>query len=193
MFFVTVAPLKAAPVFAVLTRHHTVAERRRVAVKAILIATALLTVFSVWGDDLLRVLGITLPAVRIGGGILLMLMAIQMVFGTEGGLFDDPKPGHHHGDIAVFPIAMPVVAGPGAITAVVILMSHHQRLAAQLVIFAMLLVVLLLTFVLFLIAGPLEAMIGGTAMTLITGVMGILLMALAAEFVVQGLRGSLFR
>ena len=192
MFFVTIAPLSAAPVFAVLTRAETPSERRRTALKATFVATVLLTIFSVVGDDLLRLLGITLPAVRIGGGILLMLMAIRMVFGGAGGAADDaPKP--QHGDVAVFPIAMPIIAGPATITAVIVLMSHHASLAAQLVVFGMLLLVLLLTLGLFLVAGAVEARLRGTPMTLITGVMGIILMALAAQFVVHGLRESLFR
>ena len=192
IFFVTIAPLKNVPVFAALTRNRDVGERRWIAMRAVLFATALLTVFAAFGDDLLRILGITLPAVRIGGGVLLMLMAIQMVFATPGGILDEGQAAApQHADVAVFPIAMPLVAGPGTITAVVMLMSQHPELTVQLVIYAMLLAVLLSTLLLFLAAGAIAKVIGDAAMSLISRVMGILLMALAAEFVVQGVREAL--
>jgi multiple antibiotic resistance protein len=192
MFFVTIAPLKNVPVFAALTRNRGVGECRGIAVRAVLFATVVLTVFAVFGDDLLRILGITLPAVRIGGGLLLMLMAIQMVFATPGGILDEQQaPASQHADVAVFPIAMPLIAGPGTITAVVMLMSQHTELTAQLVIYAMLLAVLLTTLAFFLAAGAIARTIGDAAMSLISRVMGILLMALAAEFVVQGVREAL--
>lgn len=193
VFFVTVAPLKNVPVFAVLTRGRAFAERQWIATKAILFATAVLTVFGAFGDDFLRLLGISLPAIRIGGGILLMLMAIEMVFGTAGGILDEREADHtRYADIAVFPIAMPLVAGPGTITAVVVLMSEHPEIRVQAVIFVALLAVLALTYLSFLLSGTMAAIMGDSAMTLISRVMGILLMALAAEFVVQGLRESLF-
>ena len=192
IFFVTVAPLKNVPVFAALTRHLSVAEQRWVAVKAVFIATAVLTVFSAFGDDLLRLLGITLPAVRIGGGILLMLMSVQMVFATPGGIMDErAAQDQPDADIAVFPVGMPLIAGPGTITALVVLMSQHQEVSSQLVIYAMLLAVLLATLLLFLAAGRIAAAVGQSAMTVISRVMG--LMALAAEFVVQGIGDSLLR
>ncbi len=192
IFFVTIAPLKNVPVFAALTRNRGAGERRWIAVRAVLFASAVLTVFAAFGDDLLRILGITLPAVRIGGGILLMLMAIQMVFATPGGILDErqaaPQPSV---DVAVFPIAMPLVAGPGTITAVVMLMSQYPDVRVQLLIYAMLLTVLLSTLVLFVAAGAIAKAVGDAAMSLISRVMGILLMALAAEFVVQGVRDAL--
>ena len=113
MFFVTIAPLKNVPVFAALTRNRGGGERRWTAVRAVVFATVVLTVFAVFGDDLLRILGITLPAVRIGGGLLLMLMAIQMVFATPGGILDERQAAApQETDVAVFPIAMPLIAGP---------------------------------------------------------------------------------
>lgn len=194
IFFVTIAPLKNVPVFAALTRSRSADERRWIAVKGVLFATAVLAVFSAFGDDLLRVLGITLPAIRIGGGILLMLMAVQMVFGTPGGILDEHRAEQeHYADIAVFPIAMPLIAGPGTITAVVVLMSQHPSLVAQAVIFVALLAALFVTLLLFLAAGQIAALVGDAAMTLTSRVMGILLMALAAEFVVQGIRDGLLK
>jgi multiple antibiotic resistance protein len=192
MFFVTVAPVKSMPVFAALTQDRSPGERRRIAGRAVVYATLILTVFCAFGDDLLRVLGISVPAIRIGGGILLMLMAIQMVFGTRGGIFDEHRDERGpDADVAVFPIATPIIAGPGTITAVVVLMSHHQAFAAQVMIFLALLAVLLLTYVLFVVATTVGGVIGDSVMTVSSRIMGILLMALAAEFVVQGVRDSL--
>jgi multiple antibiotic resistance protein len=154
ILFVTAAPLKSVPVFAALTRRLSVDEQRWIAVKAVLVATVILTVFSAFGDDLLRMLGISLPAVQIGGGILLMLMAVQMVFGTPGGILEEHQTEpQRYADIAVFPIGMPLIAGPGTITAILVLMSHHRDVASQLVIYAMLLLVLLATLLLFLGVG----------------------------------------
>jgi multiple antibiotic resistance protein len=192
MFFVTVAPVKSMPVFVTLTRDRSAAERRGIAGRAVLYATLILTAFSAFGDDLLRVLGISLPAIRIGGGVLLMLMAIQMVFGTHGGMFDEHGEGREpDADVAVFPIATPIIAGPGTITAVMVLMSHHPTFDAQAVIFVALLAVLLLTYLLFIAATTFGTVIGESAMAVISRVMGVLLMALAAEFVVQGVRDGL--
>src|SRR5215468_11865570 len=114
--FVTVNPIKGAALFAVLCKDASSAEQRRVATRATLISSGLLLVFALFGDDLLRVIGISLAGVRVGGGILLLLLSIDIVFGRSIG------PPHQAGesevdrdDISVFPLATPIVAGPGAI------------------------------------------------------------------------------
>src|SRR5262249_38874083 len=113
--FVTINPIKGATVFAVLTEGAPVAEQRRVAARATLIAFGLLLVFALFGDDLLRAIGISLAGVRVGGGILLMLLSIDIVFGHPIG---GPSPGAGDGgraDVTVFPLATPIIAGPGAL------------------------------------------------------------------------------
>jgi len=193
-FFVTIAPLKAVPVFAVLTQTGDIAYRRRMAVKGIVIAGLILLLFGIWGDDLLRLLGISLPALRIGGGILLMLLAIDLVLerapraapATAGPQADERPP-----DIAAFPLAMPMIAGPATITAVVVLISEvPDAVLTQIVIMGMLGLVLLITLVLLLLAEVFQRLVGETALNVFSRVLGILLMALAAELILHGLRGS---
>src|SRR5262249_53711799 len=117
--FVTVNPIKGSAVFAVLSRDTSRAEQKRVATRATLIAAALLLVFALFGDDLLRVIGVGLAAVRVGGGILLMLLSIDIVFGRSMGASGSAGE-RDRDDISVFPLATPIIAGPGAITAVVV-------------------------------------------------------------------------
>ncbi len=193
-FFVTIAPVKAAPVFSALTRGGDPAFRRRMAIKGTAIAGIILLFFGVWGDDLLRLLGIGLPALRVGGGILLMLLSIDMVFDRPWHVNPadhEPGPGGGPPDIAAFPLAMPMIAGPATITAVVVLISEFpESVLTQVVIMTMLFLVLLITLAVLLLAGVVQRLVGETAMNVITRVLGILLMALASELVLEGLRGS---
>ncbi|MGH7331679.1 MAG: MarC family protein [Candidatus Rokuibacteriota bacterium] len=193
-FFVTVMPVKAAPFFAALTDGWPHADRRRAALKSVLVATVVLLIFGIWGDNVLRLFGISLAALRVGGGILLLLVSIGIVSGPVG-----PGPAHapsqdmaaRAGDIAVFPMAMPVIAGPATITAVLVLISEQPDMTlAQGLVLAMLLLVLSLTLGLLLLADWLERVIGTTALGVTTRVFGILLAALAAEMILQGIRQS---
>jgi multiple antibiotic resistance protein len=193
-FFVTIALLKVVPVFAVLTKEGDPAYRRRMAMKGTVIAGLILLIFGIWGDDLLRRLGISLPALRIGGGILLMLLAIDLVFERApraGPAMAEPQADERPPDIAAFPLAMPLLAGPASITAVVVLISEvPDAVLTQIVILGMLGLVLLITLVMLLLAGVCQRLIGETALSVFSRVLGILLMALAAELILNGLRGS---
>ena len=121
--FVTVNPIKGAAVFAVLSRAASRPQRRSLATRATLIASGILLIFAVLGDDLLRVIGVGLPAVRVGGGILLLLLAIGIVFGRASDTGEELE----RDDVAVFPLATPIIAGPGAITAVVVQASGAEN------------------------------------------------------------------
>jgi multiple antibiotic resistance protein len=188
--FVTVNPVKGATVFAVLSEGATRQEQRRLAVRATLIATALLAIFALLGDDLLRVIGITLSGVRVGGGILLLLLSIDIVFGrsigppSEGG-------GGARADIAVFPLATPIIAGPGAITAAVVQATEGDNgLLPTALLLVALAAVMLLTLVAFLLAAVIERGLGPTGMNVIGRILGILLAAVSAEMILAGLRQS---
>jgi multiple antibiotic resistance protein len=191
-FFTTVSPFKAAPLFSALTRGFTPRARRVTALKGALIAAVILTLFGVWGDDLLRILGISLAALRVGGGILLLLLAIRIVMERTDADDDASPPDEASGGhIAVFPIAMPVIAGPASITGVVVLVSEHpDRVAAQAVILAMMVLVVMATLGLLLMAGVLERLLGHTGMSVIARIFGIILAALAAQLILEGIRGS---
>jgi multiple antibiotic resistance protein len=192
-FFVTVNPIQSAAIFAALTESSAPAYRRRTARKSVAVAAGLLFAFTLFGDDLLRVIGISLAGVRVGGGILLMLVSIDIVFGRSiappswpGG--SGPGTGT---DIAVFPLATPIIAGPGAITAVTVRASEADN---ELVATALLLIVLggvmLLTLGALLAAATIRRWLGDTGMSVVIRVLGILLTALSAEMILRGFKDS---
>jgi multiple antibiotic resistance protein len=160
-----------------------------------LIAAGILFVFAFGGDFLLRTLGIGFPAFRIAGGILLLLLAIEMVFARASGIRATTRPeqeeASHKDDISVFPLAIPLIAGPGTLTSVLLLMGRAGgdpwREAAVL---AMLAGVLMTTLLVLLTAGPLSRLLGVTGINVITRVLGILLAALACQFIIDGLLDS---
>src|SRR5436190_20992056 len=126
--FVTVNPIKGAAVFAVLSKNRSRPQQRRIAMRAILIASGILLIFALFGDDLLRGIGISLAGVRVGGGILLMLLSIDIVFGHSiGPPATASESEGDRDDISVFPLATPILAGPGAITAVVVRASEASN------------------------------------------------------------------
>jgi len=190
--FVTVNPINGAAFFAVLARDVSRTEQRRVAVRATLVASGLLLVFALFGDDLLRAIGVSLAGVRVSGGILLMLLSIDIVFGRP---IAPPEPagadGHDRDDISTFPLATPIIAGPGAITVVVVQATEagNHWLDTTLLLFT-LAVVMLLTFLGFLVAGTIERWLGPTGMNVVTRILGILLAAVSAEMFLAGLRES---
>jgi len=190
--FVTVNPIKGAAVFAVLSKHFSRLEQRRIALRSTLIASGLLLVFALFGDDLLRGIGITLAGVRVGGGILLLLLSIDIVFGHSIGPPHQTSESEVDGDdVSVFPLATPIVAGPGAITAIVVRASeaNNRYLDTALLIVA-LAIVMLLTYLAFIIAGSIERWLGPTGMNVVSRVLGILLAALSAEMILTGLKQS---
>ena len=190
-FLVTVNPIKSAAVFAALTERSGPAHRRSLAIKSVAVAAGILVVFTLFGDDLLRFIGISLPGVRVGGGILLMLVSIDIVFGRSIG---PPPPAAGSGgaaDIAVFPIATPIIAGPGAITAVTVRASEaNNEILTTVLLLAVLGSVMVLTLGALLAATTVRRWLGETGMNVVTRVLGILLTALSAEMILQGLKES---
>ena len=187
--FVTVNPIKGAALFAVLCKDASRAEQRRVATRATLISSGLLLVFALFGDDLLRGIGISLAGVRLGGGILLMLLSIDIVYGRSIG-----PPGSRGGagdDGSVFPLATPIIAGPGAITAVVVQATEAGNgLVQTALLLVALAAVMLLTVLAFLIAGTIERSLGTTGMNVVSRILGILLAAVSSEMILAGLKQS---
>ena len=188
--FVTVNPIKGAALFAVLARNSSRAQQRRVAIRVTLIASGILLIFTLFGDDLLRVIGISLAGVRVGGGILLMLLSIDIVFGRSIGPPLSPA-GEDQDDLSVFPLATPIVAGPGAITAAVVQATEADNgvLKTGLLLVA-LAAVMLLTLLAFLVAGSIERWLGATGMNVVGRILGILLAAVSAEMILAGLKES---
>jgi multiple antibiotic resistance protein len=192
-FLVTVDPFGVAPLFVGLTAHASAAERRRLAVRGVVIGSAILIVFALVGEPLLRALGIGLPAFRIAGGILLLLLAVDMVMARQSGL-RTMTPGedaetHSRSDISVFPLGIPLIAGPGAITSVVLLVGKVSGdIAAQAAVIGVLVGVLILTLICLLLAGQLMRLLGVTGINVISRVSGIIVAALAVQFMIDGVR-----
>lgn len=192
---VTVDPIGSAPIFAALTAGHTSAERARVARRGVAIAAAVLLSFALAGELLLDALGIELHSFRIAGGVLLFLLSIDMLMVRHSGLRttteSEERESGQRADISVFPLAIPLVAGPGAMTSVVLLMSQAERdLARSALVIGELLLVLFLTLVAFLGAARLMRVLGITGVNVVTRVAGILLAALAVQFIVDGVRAA---
>jgi multiple antibiotic resistance protein len=194
-YFATIGPADVAALFAALTPDNTPAERRAMAIRGTLIATAILLLFAVFGEAVLRLFGISLPALRTAGGILLLLIAIDMVFGRPLGgtktTTEENAEAALKDDISVFPLATPLIAGPGAIGATILLVADAQgdRLRIAVVILV-LLGVLLLTFLLLLIATQVQKLLGVTGLHVVSRIVGVLLAALAVQFIFDGIGTS---
>ena len=194
-FFATIGPLDVAAIFASLTVNSTRQHRRSMAIRGTLIATFILVLFALVGELVLGGLGISLAALRTAGGILLLLIAIEMVFArTTGGTSttdEEEQEALSKQDISVFPIATPLIAGPGAMGAAILLMADAEGdLTHQLIVLGSLLAILLFTFTGMLLAGRIQQLLGIIGMHVITRIMGVLLSALAIQFIFDGIAQS---
>ena len=193
-FFATVGVADIAFIFAALTKDSSPAERRMLATRGVLIATAILLVFAFLGNFILELFGITLPALRTAGGVLLLLIAIDMVFarhsGGTGTTSEEDEESQNRDDISVFPLAMPLLAGPGAISAVILLtVGAPDTLSFWLVILALILI-MVAAWLTLQVAIPIQRLLGLTGLAVISRVVGILLAALAIQFVFDGIAAS---
>jgi multiple antibiotic resistance protein len=197
ILIVVIDPVGLAPMFVGLTQGGSVDYRRRMAVKGTMIAGLILILFVLGGTGVLRVLGIGLPAFRIAGGLLLMLLAIDMVFAWHSGLrsttSEEQREAEHRADISVFPLAIPLIAGPGAFTTVLLMLGRTDAgTHPQVVVIGVLLVVLAITLVALLLATRIVHLIGETGANVISRVLGVLLAALAVQYIIDGIRTGLF-
>ncbi len=197
-FFVIIDPLGLAPVFVALTLRRSLAERRRIATNAVLLAAGVLLLFAFLGEAILKLFGITLPAFRIAGGLLLFMIAAEMLFEKrtqrrrQAATSAEP-PGEYErvDDAWVFPLGIPLIAGPGAITSAILLMGQHKGdVLAQAAVIGTILLVLLITWLLFRIVSHAERFLSATAIGAISRLLGIILAALAVQFVLAGLKGA---
>jgi multiple antibiotic resistance protein len=191
---VVVDPLGLAPIFAALTRGYPEKRKRETAIRGTVLGTGILLIFAFVGDGLLGALGIGLPAFRTAGGILLFLLALDMIFASPAGLRsrtvrEQEEISYEH-DVSVFPLAIPLISGPGAITTV-LLYAGGRDLAGITGFVVVLLVVMLLTLVALLLAPRIMRLFGETGANVLTRVLGVLLAALAVQFVFDGIQSSL--
>ncbi len=190
--FVIIEPIGIVPIFAALTRGMSMRRRRIIGARACLTAIGILTAFGLLGQELLGFVGISIPAFRISGGILLFLTALDMLFERrtqrrEGQVAHEEE---DH-DPSVFPLAMPLLAGPGAMTTMILLVSRVKSgWLGVLELHLIMVAVVACTFLLFQIAGPLDRALGRTGMNVVTRLLGMLLAALSVQFVIDGVKAA---
>lgn len=193
--FVVIDPPGCTPIYAGLTSNATPDERRLMALRAVGIAAAILLLFALVGEKLLSTLGIDLDSFRIAGGIMLFLIALEMVFEVRTQRREDraqrireQEPAE---DVSVFPMAMPMIAGPGSIATVMLLMARAEGPADTAVVLGALALNLALMLGALLAAGPFLRLMGQKIEAVLTRLLGVILAALAVQFVIDGVRGSL--
>ncbi|MCX5515102.1 MarC family transcriptional regulator [Kaistia algarum] len=193
--FVTLDPIGLAPIFVGLTRGMTKEQRRQTGFRATLTAAAILFVFALGGQGLLNFLGISLSAFRIAGGLLLFWIAFEMVFerrdkrkqtSADRALGEEAMTGEDVRHIAVFPLAIPLISGPGAISATILTASSAPNLLALIGLLVIIAALIGSCLVVFLLAGPLDRALGETGRIVLTRLLGVLLAALSVQFVADG-------
>ena len=195
-FFVVIDPPGCAPIFASLTGTAPAQHRRAMALRSTLVAALILYLFAIFGEAFLGALGISLDAFRVAGGVMLFLIALEMVFEkrTERRTHraEDVKADPEHEDISIFPMAIPMIAGPGSIASVMLLTSKSVGMAQTLVVLGALALVLFVNLAALLAAGPLMKAVGHRVEAMITRILGVVLAALAAQFIIDGVKASFF-
>ena len=192
--FVVLDPPGCVPIFSSLTPGASAAHRRNMALRSTAIAGGVLFAFGIFGEGFLSALGISLAAFRIAGGIMVFLIAIDMVFEKRTERREDRAEEVVRGreiveeDVSVFPMAIPMIAGPGSIAAIMLLSAQAKGLEAHLVVYGALAAVLVVMLAALLAAGAVMRLIGDKIEAMITRLLGVVLAALAAQFVVDGLR-----
>ena len=188
---VTMDPPGMVPIFLALTVGMTQAERRNVAVRGAAISFFLMVAFALFGDDILNGLGISMSAFRIAGGVLLFWIGCEMVFEkrqerkertTETAITRD-----HIANLAAFPLAIPLIAGPGTISATILLGSRMETILDKLALVVMIFIAALVVLVAMLLAGLIDRLLGETGRNILTRIFGMMLTALAVQFVLDGI------
>ena len=187
--FVVIDPVGLVPLFIALTRNMTPQRRRRIGWRALAIAAALLMIFGFAGEAILTAIGISLPAFQIAGGMLLFLTALDMLFERRTERREGQE-APHDDDPSVFPLATPLLAGPGALATMILLIGQDASPTHTLMIQFSMLAVLGICAALFALADPIARMLGRTGTMVLTRLFGMLLAALSIQFVIDGLKGS---
>lgn len=197
--FVIIDPIGLLPIFIGLTKGTSLSHQRRMAIKGTLIGGATLIFFALLGDRFLSLLGVSLPSFRIAGGAMLFLMSIEMVFDKRSKRREssaETMRGEIHSnetfdDISVFPLSIPLISGPGAIASIMLLISaNRDSIVHQATVMVVLGVVLLIAFILFMLAPKFEKLMGVTFTQIVSRVLGVILGALAVQYIVDGIKLS---
>jgi multiple antibiotic resistance protein len=185
--FVIIDPIGLAPLFIAITQGMSQKKRRGIALRAVVVGGAVLFLFSVFGESVLSFVGISMPAFRIAGGVLLFLTALEMLFNRRTKRREDQSEDDGADDPSVFPLAIPLIAGPGAITSVILITENHPGWLGIGEVTMVVAAVLVLVYVMFSIGTLLEQLLGKIGINVITRILGMLLAALAVQFVLEGI------
>lgn len=188
--FVIIDPIGLTPMFVALTQGMSPKQRRAIAIRATLVSAGILAAFAVFGEALLGFIGISMAAFKIAGGILLLLTALDMLFERRSKRREDTADDEDEDfdDPSVFPLAIPLIAGPGSIATVILLAGATPGYTGLGVSLAVMFLVLVVTFIFFQAASPLERMLGKTGINVVSRLLGMLLAALAVQFMLNGLK-----
>lgn len=186
--FVVIDPIGLAPLFVALTQGVPDKQRRNIALRACGLGMAILIIFGLFGEAVLGFIGISMPAFRVAGGILLFLTALDMLFERRTKRREDQSEEESFDDPSVFPLAIPLIAGPGAIASVILLTGQRPGPEGLALVLGITALVLCVVLILFLASSLLERALGKTGITVVTRLLGMLLAALSVQFVLEGLR-----
>jgi multiple antibiotic resistance protein len=190
IFFVVIEPVSLVPMFGALTRGGEPGYRKKMAWKSVAISAGIFIMFALVGDWLLRLLGISVSAFKIAGGVLLFLLAVDMVLARESGLRSttvrEQEEARYRDDISVFPMAFPLITGPGALATLLLLTAETSGYLEFSLVLAMGLLALAVTLVLLLLTQPLMRVMGVTGGTVVSRLLGVVLAALAVQYAVDG-------
>ncbi len=191
LLFVTIGPIDLAAIFSGMTAGMERKKRKRVALRGVLIAGAMLLIFAVAGKGLLWMLNVSMPAFQVAGGVLLFLQALSLTFSSPGlsSINEGERAEAEMRDIAVFPLAFPLISGPGSFSAVVLLMSRAETWLDRAAVLAIVVVCLAITYVMLRLSDPIARLLGKTGSDVVGRIAGVLLAALAVQFVFDGLHG----
>ncbi|MDB9919486.1 MarC family protein [Amylibacter sp.] len=189
MLFLVIDPIGLLPIFISLTLGNN-KNRLKIGFRACSVALGILLLFGLFGENLLNFIGIGMPAFKISGGLLLFLTAVEMLFSKRGQRREEQTEMDAHDDPSVFPLATPLIAGPGSMATMILLLDNDASgITSTFVVLSAMVSVVFLTFIFFSLGGPFERLLGKTGINVITRLMGMLLAALSVQFVVDGLNG----
>ena len=193
LFFVVIEPVSMVPLFGAMTRGGEPGYRRRMAIKSVVISAGILIVFALLGDYLLQALRVSVNSFKIAGGLLLFMLSVDMVFARQSGLRSttvrEQDEARYRDDISVFPMAFPLIAGPGMLaTLLLVIVEARGNPIEFAIIIGVVFAVLLLTLILLLATTPIMRVLGVTGANVISRLLGVVLAALAVQYVVDGVR-----
>ncbi len=193
ILFVVIDPIALAPIFGAMTRGGSDAYRKKMAYKATFLSTVILLMFLFIGGHFLRAMGITIPAFKIAGGLLLLINGFDMVFARHTGLrsttVKESAEARQKDDISVFPLAFPLIAGPGTITTVLLLSTDMRNDPVMfMALIVIVLIVLALALIFLLLSKPVMKLLGETGANVLDRLLGVVLCALAVQFMIDGIR-----